>query len=196
MCLQTFKGRIDIYKTISLLLVTSQSCLYLTVMSCSLAEPSRTAGDGLRFVPCSSSDMHSLHRRKMIFPVITHCQMPCLIFFLITTVREKLANPWSSTCQNTLQSWHNLDLVPSSSAMAILTFICFQVFLSAPFLISTFKNSLKTHTILKLIYKPAKAHQMPVWLVCQIKENITYMTKQCGSLRGAGGEGFQKCLGS
>lgn len=95
----------------------SNNITKLCVMSFSLADPKGAAGDGLGFVPCSRNDTNTLRRRKMIFPVITHWQMPCLVFFMIATAREKLANPWSTRCQNTLQSWHNLDSVPSSSTM-------------------------------------------------------------------------------
>lgn len=115
-CLQTFGGRISVYEIISSFLVTSQSWRYLAVMSFSSADPNRAAGDGLRFVPRSRNDANALRRRKMTFPVITCWQMPCLVFFMIATAREKPANPWSNTCQNTPQSWHKLDSVPNSSA--------------------------------------------------------------------------------
>ena len=135
----------------------SSNITKLAVMSFILADPKRAAGDGLRFVPHSRNDANTLHRRKMIFPVITHWQMPCLVFFMITTVREKLANPWSNTCQNTLQSWHKLDLVPSSSTMDYCKgFKRHSGFSLPPFLIVTHENSLKTPSVLTSIYKPAK----------------------------------------
>lgn len=137
----------------------------------------------------------------MIFPVITHWQMPCSVFFMITTAREKLANPWSNTCQNTLQSWHKLDLVPNGSTMGYGKGYSLSGFSLPPLLIVTCENSSKTSSILKSIYKPAKG---AVWFVCQLKKPevtlvlmlILNMTMRFRSLKRAGGEELQKYLGS
>lgn len=157
-CLQTFGGRISVYEIISSFLVTSQSWRYLAVMSFSLADPNRAAGDGLRFVPHSRNDANTLRRRKMRFPVITGWQMPCLVFFVIATAREKPANPWSKTCQNTPQSWHKPDSVPNSSTTVRATVRGSRslAFLSPPLLAVTCEKSFKTPPVLKSIYKRAK----------------------------------------
>lgn len=102
-------------------------------------------GSGL----CLRQGSNTQHKRKMIFPVITHWQMPCLVFSVIPTERGKLANPWSDLPKHPsklTQAW----LGSSSSTTGSWKEN------SLAFLFVTREESLKTRSDLKSVHEPAK----------------------------------------